>query len=56
MQEKRLTGMAREVVGVMMWVSKLLENVPKERLSMAGSSKAVGTVKKSVVSQAILVY
>lgn len=31
-------------------VSKLLERVPKDRLSVAGVSKGVGTVNKSVVS------
>lgn len=30
--------------------SKVLERVPKDRLSVAGVSKGVGTVKKSVVS------
>ncbi|CAN0485058.1 unnamed protein product, partial [Ectocarpus sp. 8 AP-2014] len=47
----RLSTMAREIVGVMKMVSKLLERVPKDRLSVAGVSKGVGTVNKSVVME-----
>lgn len=44
--------MAREVVGVMTWASKLLDRVPRERLSVAGSTRGVGVVEKSVVRYA----
>lgn len=43
--------MAREIVSVMTMISKVLERVPKDRLSVAGVSKGVGSVKKSVVSR-----
>ena len=46
----RLGTMARELVGVMTMASKVLKRVPKDRLSVAGVSKGVGTVTKSVVS------
>ncbi|CAM9143892.1 unnamed protein product [Scytosiphon promiscuus] len=47
----RLSIMAREIVGVMKMVSEVLERVPKDRLSVAGVSKGVGSVKKSVVME-----
>lgn len=45
--------MARELVGVMTMVSKVLERVPKDLLSVVGVPKGVGTVKKSVVSKVL---
>lgn len=48
--QNRLSTLAREVVGVMAMTSKVLGRVPKDRLSVAGVSKGIGTVKKSVVS------
>lgn len=47
----RLSAMAREVVGVMSMASKVLDRVPKGLLSVAGVSKGVGTVTKSVVME-----
>ena len=47
----RLSAMAREIVGVMSMASKVLERVPRDRLSVAGVSKGVGTVTKSVVME-----
>eukprot|EP00752_Nemacystus_decipiens_P002251 g2132.t2 len=47
----RLSAMAREIVGVMSITSKVLARVPRDRLTVAGVSKSVGTVTKSVVME-----
>lgn len=46
----RLSEMAREVILVMGWASKVLERVPLDRRSVLGEMKDIGTVEKSVVS------
>lgn len=53
--KSRLSGLARELVGVMKWESEVLKRVPGERRGVAtGGSRSIGKVKKTVVRRTLV--